>query len=75
MKEFDIVVLTIDIPKSNLKTGDIGTIVMCHKNGEAYEVEFVKFNGETISVECLYNSDIRHVSNDEIPHVRLIKVA
>lgn len=75
MKENDIVVLTIDIPKSSLKSGDIGTIVMCHKNGDAFEVEFVKFNGETISVECLEKTYIRHVSKDEIPHVRLIKVA
>ncbi|KAF0152260.1 MAG: hypothetical protein FD143_1182 [Ignavibacteria bacterium] len=75
MKENDIVVLTIDITKSNLKSGDLGVIVMCHRNGEAFEVEFVKFNGETISVECLEKQFIRHVSNDEIPHVRLIKVA
>ncbi|KAF0141333.1 MAG: hypothetical protein FD122_1581 [Stygiobacter sp.] len=75
MKENEIVVLAVDLPQSGLKNGDIGTIVMCHKNNTAYEVEFVKFNGETISVETLNNSQIRPVANDEIPHVRLIKVA
>ncbi|OGU67194.1 MAG: DUF4926 domain-containing protein [Stygiobacter sp. RIFOXYC12_FULL_38_8] len=75
MKENEIVVLAVDLPQSGLKSGDIGTIVMCHKNNTAYEVEFVKFNGETISVETLNNSQIRPVANDEIPHVRLIKVA
>ena len=48
---------------------------MCHNNGLGYEVEFVKFNGETISVETLSGSQIRPVANDEIPHVRLVRVA
>lgn len=75
MIENEIVVLAIDLPESGLRIGDIGTIVMCHNNGLGYEVEFVKFNGETISVETLSGSQIRPVANDEIPHVRLVRVA
>lgn len=74
MIENEIVVLAIDLPESGLKIGDIGTIVMCHNNSLGYEVEFVKFNGETISVETLNGSQIRPVANDEIPHVRLVQV-
>lgn len=75
LKENDIVVLTVDIHEKSLKAGDIGTIVYSHKEGTAYEVEFATFNGETISVETLYSSQIRPVSEDEIPHVRSVKVA
>ena len=75
MKENDIVVLTVDISSSNLRIGDIGTIVMCHSNNAAFEVEFITFSGETISVETLESSCIRPVANDEIPHVRLVRVA
>ncbi len=75
LKENDIVVLTVDIQKKNLKAGDIGTIVYSHKGGTAYEVEFATFAGETISVETLYASQIRPVSENEIPHVRSVKVA
>ncbi|MEK6552051.1 MAG: DUF4926 domain-containing protein [Bacteroidota bacterium] len=75
IKETEIVVLTVDLPDSELKTGALGTVVMCHKNNSAFEVEFVTFSGETFAVETLSQSQIRPVSENEIPHVRLVKVA
>lgn len=75
MNVTEIVVLIDDLPKANLKAGDIGTIVACHEHNSAYEVEFVTFSGETISVETLLSSQIRPVDENEIPHVRLVRVA
>jgi hypothetical protein len=34
-------------------TGDIGTVVLVYRGGEAYEVEFVAADGNTIAVETL----------------------
>lgn len=75
LKENDIVVLTIDLANSKLKAGDIGTVVMCHKDFQAYEVEFITFSGETVAVETLTSAQIRPVLQNEIPHVREVKVA
>ena len=37
----DVVVLTQDVPKYNLKQGESGTVVEVLANGEAFEVEFI----------------------------------
>lgn len=74
LKEMEIVVLTVDKPDKNLKTGDVGTIVFCHEKNNIYEVEFTTFNGDTVSVETLTGSEVRPVSKNEILHARKVKV-
>jgi hypothetical protein len=50
--ELDIIVLTTDLAEHGLKSGDLGTVVLVHEyNG--YEVEFMTFDGETITVVSL----------------------
>ncbi len=68
LKEIDIVALTeditVDIPggeKEELKTGDAGTIVHVHGQGEAYEVEFLDPDGNTVAVSMVLPSQIRPV--------------
>lgn len=68
MKEHDLVVLSHDLADSDLKAGDIGTIVAVHGGG--YEVEFVNAAGETLGVMTLMESEIRSMSGSEILHVR-----
>lgn len=51
--ELDLVVLTRDLPQQGLQEGDLGTVVLVHQNGLAYEVEFVTLGGETIAVVML----------------------
>ena len=46
IKLLDVVALTQDVPESNLKRGDIGTVVEILSNGEAFEVEFSDDNGQ-----------------------------
>ncbi len=49
IKELDRVVLTVDLPEHGLQEGDIGTVVLVHRGGEGYEVEFVALDGETVA--------------------------
>ena len=41
IKELDVVVITQDVPEHGLISGDVGTVVHCYKDDEAYEVEVV----------------------------------
>jgi hypothetical protein len=70
--ELDTVVLAVDLPEYHLKQGDIGTVVLVHKNNAGYEVEFVSLTGKTIAVLSLLPAQIRLVREFEIPHVRLV---
>lgn len=40
INEFDRVALQTGIPEYGLTPGDVGTVVMIHRGGEGYEVEF-----------------------------------
>jgi hypothetical protein len=53
------VVLTIDLPEHGLKRGDVGTIVLVHRGGQGYEVEFVTLDGETVAVASLSAAQVR----------------
>lgn len=75
IKELDIVVLTTDLPEYGLKEGDVGTVVLVHRNGEGYEVEFVALNGETVAVVSLLASQVRPIGEREIAHARKVEVA
>ena len=68
--ELDRVILTEDLPEHGLKAGDIGTVVLIHRGGEGYEVEFVALDGETLAVTSVFASQVRPSMPNEIPHVR-----
>jgi Domain of unknown function (DUF4926) len=72
IKEHDRVVLKQEVPEQELKTGDVGTVIHVHKNGEAFEVEFVALDGETLAIATLEASQIRPVQKREITHARLL---
>jgi hypothetical protein len=69
IRELDTVVLTRDLPQHGLKQGDVGAVVLVHRGGEAFDVEFVALDGHTIALETLLSSDIRRGEN-EILHAR-----
>lgn len=58
LKELDLVTLQRALPESGLLAGDVGTIVLVHAEGQAYEVEFVAEDGRTIAVETLLADDV-----------------
>lgn len=70
IKEHDCVVLTHDIPDEGLKAGDLGTVVHIHREGAAYEVEFITLTGQTVAVATVLQSQCRPVSRRDISHVR-----
>ena len=70
INELDCVVLTADLPAENLVAGDVGTVVLIHKGGTAYEVEFITLDGHTVAVATVENSQLRPVSSRDISHVR-----
>jgi hypothetical protein len=75
IKEHDCVVLTKNLPAENLEAGDVGTVVHIHKDGAAYEVEFVTLAGDTVAVATVEASDVRPVGKRDISHARELQPA
>jgi hypothetical protein len=75
IKEHDCVVLTKNLPAENLEAGDVGTVVHIHKDGVAYEVEFVTLAGETVAVATVEATDVRPVGKRDLNHVRELQPA
>jgi hypothetical protein len=69
-KEHDQIVLTSDLPDEGLKSGDVGTIVHIHRQGEAFEVEFSALDGKTIAVATVLASQVRPVTDKDVVHAR-----
>jgi hypothetical protein len=60
------------VESERLKAGDVGTVVHLHKKGEAYEIEFMTLNGETVTVATLLASQVRPIEPREIVHARTL---
>ncbi|MBI4203750.1 MAG: DUF4926 domain-containing protein [Betaproteobacteria bacterium] len=71
-KEHDRVVLTADLPAEKLAAGDVGTVVHVYRGGQAFEVEFVALDGETVAVVTLESTQVRPVEHREITHARRV---
>jgi hypothetical protein len=70
IRELETVVLLHDVPRHELKSGDVGAVVHLYDGGKAFEVEFVTAEGRTVAVLTLTESDVRSVRGSEILHVR-----
>ncbi len=70
IQELDTVVLTRDVPEQKLRMGDLGTVVLVHRDGAAYEVEFVTLGGQTLAVVTLPADAVRPAAGHEIAHAR-----
>lgn len=73
IRELSTVVLTHDLEEYGLKQGDIDAVVHTYSSGDAYEVEFVTGNGDTIAVVTLHDQDVRLIGGEEILHVRALR--
>ena len=71
IKEHDQIVLTADLPKEEFTADDVGTVVHIHREGEAFEVEFMTLGEETIAVTTVLSSHVRPVGKREITHARV----
>lgn len=70
LKELDSAVLTADLPEHRLRAGDVGTIVLVHRGGQGYEVEFITLTGETIDVVTVSAAQVRPVAESDVTHAR-----
>ena len=75
IKELDAVALTGDLPAHGLKRGDVGTAVLAHGNGRAFEVEFVGYDGHTVAVLTLERAQVRPLRANDVPHARALASA
>ncbi|MGM0645183.1 MAG: DUF4926 domain-containing protein [Thermodesulfobacteriota bacterium] len=75
IKEHESVVLTADLPSAGLVAGDVGVAVHVYEGGNAYEVEFIAFDGHTVTVETLEADKLRPIRPRELPHVRKLAAA
>lgn len=75
IKEHDRIVLKSDISKEDLKAGDVGTVIHIHREGEAFEVEFLTLDGKTVAVTTVLAAQIRPVTDQDITHARPMKLA
>lgn len=71
--ELDNVVLATDLPEHGLKQGDLGTVVLVHREGRGFEVEFATLDGETLAVVTLPASQVRPITHSEIAHARTLQ--
>ena len=72
-KEHEQIVLTDCVASDDgqeLKPGDVGVIVHIHADGEAYIVEFMSLEGETVALATVRHSQARAVARDDISHAR-----
>jgi hypothetical protein len=70
INELDAVALTCDLPAQGLVRGDVGTAVLVHGNGAAFEVEFVGYDGHTVALLTLERGQVRPLQTRDIPHAR-----
>jgi hypothetical protein len=75
VREHDQVVLTVPLPELGLEVGDVGVVVHVHGQGDAYEVEFLTLDGETVAVATLPGDQVRSVRKGEVPQARARAVA
>lgn len=70
INELDAVALTYDLPQHGLMRGDVGTAVLVHGDGAAFEVEFVGYDGHTVALLTLERAQVRPLHTHDIPHAR-----
>lgn len=56
LKEHDVVAATQDMPDEGLGVGDVGAVVHCYPDADAFEVEFVDEHGHTKCVTTIAGS-------------------
>lgn len=64
------VVLTHDLPEHGLKAGDLGAVVEVYEQ-DSVDVEFVRASGQTAALVTLNVTDLRPVSDRDVPAVRV----
>ena len=75
INELETVALMCDLPKHGLLRGDVGTAVLVHGGGVAFEVEFVGYDGHTVALLTLERGQVRPLDTRDMPHARELEPA
>ena len=75
IKDLDAVALVSDLPAHGLKRGDVGTAVLVHGDGAAFEVEFAGYDGHTVALVTLEGGAVRALHAADIVRARALAVA
>ena len=76
-REHEQIVLTADISGDEgeeLASGDVGIVVHIHPGNEAYVVEFLTLDGDTVAVATVLPSQARSVTSKDITHARRVEI-
>ena len=60
--------LSADLQEHGLELGTFGSVMFVHYESEAYEVEFVPLDRETVAVVSLCSSQVRPFAESEVGH-------
>ena len=71
IEELDRIALTQDLPEHGLERDDLGTVVLVHGQGVAYEVEFVALDGEQLALLTLDAGQGYHLPT-RLYHLRVV---
>ena len=75
-KEHENIILTDAVlgdQNIELKAGDVGAIIHIHPGCEAFVVEFMTPNGETVEIATVLASQVRPVTESDITHTRILQ--
>ena len=75
IKELDAVALVSELPVRGVKRGDVGTAVLVHGDGAAFEVKLVGHDGHTMARVTLERGAVRALHATDIPHARTLAAA
>jgi hypothetical protein len=71
IKNYDRIMLTVNLPKEGLTSGDVGVVVDTYEGGNVFEVEFMTLDGSaTIAVVTLESTAIRPIPARVLMHAR-----
>lgn len=70
IKEYEQVVLMVDLPAHQLQAGDLGVVVMIHGDHAGYELEIFSADGHTLDVVTVEADQVRPISRRDVLHVR-----
>jgi Domain of unknown function (DUF4926) len=71
IKNFDRIILTVNLPKEGLAVGDVGVVVDTYEGGSVFEVEFMTLDGSnTVAVVTFESSQVRAISARMLMHAR-----
>lgn len=68
--ELDQAILRRDVPDQGLRTGDVGVVVHVYPSGQAYEVEFMTADGDTVAVLTLEAAEVEPLAGRRILNAR-----